>query len=158
MDEIARHERDLDVPGEGVGPPPDIATDGTMFAHQPSFKVIAISTLLFALVTVVALPFIYQRTARADDNSGQVAVGNELASCRADSRSAVDDANKDLTILVIRGLRATAEGDRVQLEAIVTESKQAELALIAATDGYRKAVRESIEHPTRFLTECKAVR
>lgn len=123
--------------------------------HHPSFKSIAIATLVVVILTAVAMPFVIRAASSAASNSAAVRDGNDLASCRSAARSLIDDANKDLTLLVIRGLRASAEGDSAQLSVIARESVEAEGSLVEATAAYRRAIRESVDHPRRFLEECR---
>lgn len=126
-----------------------------MTRQRRQANVLAVLTLVMTvgilILAATALPAVFE----GRDNTAAVQRGNDLAACRSEARSLIDDANKNISLLIIRGLRATAEGDDEQLAAIVAESRQAERALIDATAAYRRAVRESVAHPSRFLEECR---
>lgn len=122
---------------------------------HPSFRRIAIATLVVTVLVAIIVLAVGYEASTAADNSGQVAIGNELASCRSQARSAIDDANKDISILVLRGLRASATGDRKSLNEVAEASVGAEHALDVATARYMVAVSRSISDPDGFLADCR---
>lgn len=122
---------------------------------HPSFRHIAVATLVVTIIVAFIVLLVGYEASTAADNSGQVAQGNELASCRSRARSGIDEANKTISILVLRGLRASATGDREKLSEVAAESIQAEEGLELATRVYLRAVSKSIDDPEAFLEECR---
>ena len=122
---------------------------------RPSFQRIAWATLVLVIVVGVIVIAVGWQASNAADNSSEVARGNEVAACRAQSRAAIDEADKTISVLVLRGLRAAALSDQETLREVAAASLPAEKALSSATQRYRRDVDLSVHDPATFLEECR---
>ena len=84
-----------------------------------------------------------------------------IASCRAQFRTDVDDANAEMFALILDGLTATFTGDEDLGAEVVAQANGvdgepgAKDRYVEATRSYELASDLAVADPNRFLAECK---
>jgi len=134
---------------------------------------VAATTAIVTLVMVAALAVVAIVRLPSDlstsRNAEEVRRANEIASCRSQWRSRVDDAvgrvlaaKSELDVLTNEGLQASVTGDDARLETLTGQApaeRDSVLAAVAeltkATDDYRAAVDRSVADPAGFLADCR---
>ncbi len=129
-------------------------------------------TLLLVLVLVAVAIVRLPSDLSTSRNAEEVRRGNEIASCRSQWRSRVDDAvgrvlaaKSELDVLTNEGLQASVTGDDARLEVLTGSAPAERDAVLAAvgeltkaTDDYRAAVDRSVADPAGFLADCRRQR
>lgn len=135
-------------------------------------NILLILTTVVTLLTLVLLVVTTPRIFSSANNSEEVRRGNEIAACRSQWRTRVDDAmsqvlakKSELDILTNEGLQASVAKDNDALLATTLEAPEKRDAVMTAVnnlttaiDDYRAAVDKSIDDSDAFLTECRKIR
>lgn len=129
-------------------------------------RVLGWATLTAVLVMLGFAVFLIPDIASNTDASRRT---DDLASCRAQYRSAVDDANVvlldafgDVQTGIANGVVAAIRQDpttlalvAADLDAAEERKQEAVAGMVAASDAYRQAVDLSQTDPDLFLDQCK---
>lgn len=115
---------------------------------KATFVILAVVSIV-SLVTLTANVLAYQASSTTNDDA-------VVTSCRARARSStIDEADRQTRQLILRTIRASAERDRAQLDALAQETRQQEKANANAVDMYAAVLDRSIEHTDDFVDECR---
>lgn len=126
---------------------------------HPSFRHIAVATLVVTIIVAFIVIVVGYEASTAADNSGQVAQGNEIASCRSAARAATIDASiSDSLLLVIDGLAATFRNDAALRAEVDAKIDGLRGRIVAANEEYQERTRLAVDDPAAFLAECKGRR